>query len=332
MALVAVTAAPAFCTDAPLPKSRQETVSADYIPVSHNVGRIVLSVPSSVAGGGVDSREVCSAIAISDQLILTARHCFYEPDGGKTQYTAGYFVAGPAGEDLYEFSHEPKDENVSDDFVVLESKTTISAFSAATFGSVPKDEPLSENESLFILHFPGPGSMVLTRMNCLLANPGTVAHQLHHTCDTAQGSSGAPIFDNKFRLVGIHQEGGLTGDPKSYNVGTTLAAIMSESFQVLKASQAWQFAQSPPSGPIQLEYKTNFNSFFRKQDDAWSYRTGPDGDASVVVEQSNATGYWQFWRVDTDQTFRFPVAGGPVELKSNPTKPWVTVGTAKRTQ
>ncbi len=41
-----------------------------------------------------------------------------------------------------------------------------------------------------------------------LASPSMIAGaEFSHTCDTERGSSGAPLFDDQFRLVGLHHQG-----------------------------------------------------------------------------------------------------------------------------
>jgi|GEM_PF-6807193 len=321
----------AFATEAAPPTSRRETVLPDYVVAAKNVGRIVLLVPADGGGGGTDSKEVCSGVAISADKVVTARHCFYELAGGQTQYTTALFVPGPMSEEQYTLKHEFLNENADEDFVVLQTQSPIKDYSPTAFGRMKNGEALTKGESLFMLHFPGPGSMVLTRMDCVLSDPPVVGSFLHHNCDTTPGSSGAPIFNNNFRLVGMHLQGGRGNNPTSFNTGVTFTAMVNGSEQLAKASKSWgEGGSAQPTSPVEYEYKTSFNVYILKRAGAWSYRVGKDGAVSQFIEQANENGYFEFWRPVTDQQFKLPVAGGRVDMRPSPAADWVELGTAER--
>jgi V8-like Glu-specific endopeptidase len=60
-------------------------------------------------------------------------------------------------------------------------------------------------------------------------------NKIHYLTDTQQGSSGAPVFNNKWELVALHH----WGSP-SYNVGIRISAICNHLQQTLKTdSDVW---------------------------------------------------------------------------------------------
>ncbi len=329
-------AAPSWSTEGAPPQSRRESVlpQSDYSALAKTVGQIILEVPDGT--GGTITREICSGLAISDTYILTARHCFYTQTGGLVPYLIARISIGRTQESgsMYDLKHVFAEENAPDDFVVIESERKIEEFSASLLKT--SDSFISGSQDLFILHYPGPGSMVLTRMDCRAADPAVVGNSIHHTCDTDPGSSGAPIFDGRFNLVGIHLEGGRnTADANSFNRGTTIAALVGESAIVRSAIQAANNVQKglQPSLPPEYEYRSTIGTFFIKRGDSWTYRRGNDeSSATALVEQDGPGNMWTFWNPYRDVLFQLPTVGGNLRSKAaSKDTAYVVIGTVSRT-
>jgi V8-like Glu-specific endopeptidase len=323
----------AFATEAPPPVSRLEAVPKDFSALASNVGQILLKVPAMEGGGGEDTKEVCTGLAISRSLIITARHCFYELTGGHTAFTGIVFWRARTGQTEANIGtrHNLKKEFVEEsqalDLVLLETIDPMPTGVGA--GLRYSSVALEAGKSLFILHHPGQGSMVLTRFECETSDPAIETGSLHHTCDTSPGSSGAPIFNLESKLVGFHQRGGRTSDPKTYNSGVPFQQALSGLSKLALSTAAWTGSIAAPSEDISEEYKTSGSNYFIRRGVNWTYRVG--AVTYRVVEQSTDDGFWEFWR-DDDHFFNFPKAGGPLKSKPNPYAGWTEIGTATKTK
>ena len=84
---------------------------------------------------------------------------------------------------------------------------------------------LRGSEELVVIHRPGGGQVrVSSRWRAVLAVRRAV---LRHALDTQEGSSGAPIFDRAWRVVGVHCDAGaVTAEGRAaYNIGTLIRAV-----------------------------------------------------------------------------------------------------------
>jgi V8-like Glu-specific endopeptidase len=324
----------AFATDAPPPVSRLEAVPKDFSTLASNVGQILLKVPAMEGGGGEDTKEVCTGLAISRSLIITARHCFYELTGGHTAFTGIVFWRARIGQTeansgtRHNLKKDFAEESKALDLVVLETvePMPIGVGLRLQYSSVA----LEAGKSLFILHHPGQGSMVLTRFECETSDPAIEAGSLHHTCDTSPGSSGAPIFNLESKLVGFHQRGGRTSDPKTYNSGVAFQQARLGLSMLAISTTAWTGIAAIASEDISEEYKTSGSNYFVRRGVNWTYRVGA-GPSYKIFEQSTDDAFWEFWRED-DRFFNFPKAGGTLKSKPNPFVDWTEIGTATKTK
>jgi V8-like Glu-specific endopeptidase len=67
---------------------------------------------------------------------------------------------------------------------------------------------------------------------------------LHYRSPTEAGSSGSPVFDNNWRLIGLHHSGGIRM-PQLNNAGGTYAANEGITFDAIRRGLATQ----PPEAP-----------------------------------------------------------------------------------
>lgn len=323
----------ALASEAAPPASRLEAVPRDFLPLANNVGQILLKVPAFGGGGGEDTKEICTGLAISRRLIVTARHCFHELTGGSTVYTGIIFWRGRTGQDP---SNSGMRHNLKKDFV--EDNPAIDLVVLETVEPMPADVGLNlqysltnleTGKSLFILHHPGEGSMVLTRFECQTFNPAIDNGLLFHTCDTSPGSSGAPIFNLESKIVGFHQRGGRTNDPATYNSGVTFGTALSRLAKLTTSIGQWKNVAAPVAEEVLAEYRTDQSNYYIQRGINWSYRVG-GGTSYKIYDQSTEDGYWEFWRPFGDQVFKFPKAGGSLLWRPSPNSDWTEIGVATK--
>lgn len=322
----------AYGSEGPPPLSRRESVSpqSDYFNLAKMVGQVILEVPDP--SGGTTASTVCSALAISQQYILTARHCFLSPAGGAVAYVNSFVSMGRTENSAksYKLKHEFADESDIDDFVVIEAQEQIAEFAAPLLKS--SGYALGDDRDLFVLHYPGPGSLVLTRMDCHSSKPAVDGSSFFHTCDTDPGSSGAPVFDGSFNLIGLHLAGGRAGDPNSSNRGVTIQELLSKSGILRTAFEKAKVAQGivTTAPPVEYEYNVSTGGRFIKQGDSWIFKR--DTSDSPLVEQDSANEMWTFWDPNRDVLLRWPIDGGRLQSRSaSGNKIFVFIGTVSRT-
>jgi hypothetical protein len=125
---------------------------------------------------------------------------------------------------------------------------------------------VSEGAPLNIFHHPAGQPMRLSRIGCI---GGPISANIReeyflHQCDTLGGSSGAPVLDENFRVVGIHHRGTVDRGVNAYNQGTELLFGQRSLDQLLQArANEFPFLQGELSG---VEGRTAGNVFFGRQD------------------------------------------------------------------
>ena len=90
--------------------------------------------------------------------------------------------------------------------------------------------PVRDGTYVYVIGHPGGGGLQLSiRGNDLIDHDGT---RLHYKAPTAKGSSGSPVFDQVWNLVGVHHKGSnelaaLNGQPGTYpgNEGNSIEAV-----------------------------------------------------------------------------------------------------------
>jgi len=321
----------ASAANLPAPVSRRETIlkESDYWAISQMVGYLILEIPGPK---GPITGEVCTVTAVSQRHFLTARHCYLDETGGPLGYTSAYVRLGPARSSSppYKLKHVLISEDPDRDIVILESEVPIQEFVAGVVRIRP--DPVNDGQDLFLLHHPGPGSVVLTRMDCHADRPALLNGMLNHVCDTDQGSSGAPIFDGSFRLVGIHLRGGYKGSGDEPNKAASIGWIIGANPAIGSyfTSTVATPNVTPPSRKPHEIYKTSLNTQFVRFDSGWFYVSGDDYTrAEQLFDQTTPDStLLDFWEPIRDYRFQIPRSGGDIMVRRATGGTWQKLGTA----
>ncbi|MCF7702334.1 trypsin-like serine peptidase [Loktanella sp. M215] len=184
------------------------------------------AVPPAVAGvaqavawlsfidGGAS--RACTGVLIRSDLLLTNQHCIASDAAcasmraifGYEYDAAGRLNMGPQ---IGCAGFDPAWSDFALDVTALRLTGSPGADYAPI--SLPDMDPGAEalHGPLFIVQHPGPHPKQVSFIDCgAAASPvdgRAAASDFTHTCDTAEGSSGAPVFNAAGQLVGLHHFG-----------------------------------------------------------------------------------------------------------------------------
>lgn len=192
----------------------------DFAEASIVVRRMADSVGMLI--GSWDTKGwCCSAVAVGSDLVLTNWHC-----GGARKALAAeqYWQQSVCDRTVFDFSWDG--DTYSREFQCKEVVQIDQQTDTALLRVVPRNgsdtlRPVqawssvsSAGEALAMLQHPAcrpkqftQGGLCKTAAARIAGSDGTEGADFSHTCDTMSGSSGAPVFDSKFRLVGLHHRG-----------------------------------------------------------------------------------------------------------------------------
>lgn len=296
-----------------------------YYRASEPVGEIILTLSDD------SIIPQCTGIVLNEELVLTARHCF---EGLGLSIKAVTFLLG------YRTFHSgtPYKLNVKarevgaaqqDDYMLL---SAIDRFDISKL-KIPKlgDDPYSKQD-LLIYHHPFGQSLMLSMQGCRAALEATEGVVLQHYCDTETGSSGAPIMDIEFNLVGIHLSGGRRPKEElSTNRGLLISEVskVSSLFRDVMARQAGAkppaVVVAPPTSTT--TYTLKDGGKFTLADGKWFYsERGGDDAGKKLTPQLGGDASQVLWDSSTDSIFEIPKAGGPVRVKQGSGE-WRALGT-----
>ena len=191
--------------------------------LSQSIGRLDILYPDR----GVNN---CTASVIAQDYILTNAHCLPGPDQFGPPRRASLLMGYYAGEDgtrRYEVELEPVETNAQLDYSILR----VFGRPSDKWGTLPllvADPP--DLSSLLLIHHPGGKQKHVTRGGCRSGDPATLRSLVLHTCDTINGSSGAPILAASGKgVIGLHFGGPLSPRPGEYKRGTRIASLAEDS-------------------------------------------------------------------------------------------------------
>lgn len=185
------------------------------------------------------SSWVCSGVMVTPELFLTNWHCggpgkvrSWGPGGGAVDFpAAGYWSGTIATDGVIDLSWD--DDAISRELMVKGTAAPPNQdLDFALLRVAPLDDlgpirpvriattPVAANNKLLIVHHPAGRSKQLS-WNCEVRDANKAgwhdaskATEFTHLCDTEAGSSGGPVLNDTYELVGLHHLG-FDRDPKT---------------------------------------------------------------------------------------------------------------------
>lgn len=111
------------------------------------------------------------------------------------------------------FATSPEEEKGGDDWTAVKVKGNPSAkWGKLVLALLPDGSPKKGDEVIIIQHPGGGYKQIALSHNVIAFADG---RRLQYLTDTLEGSSGSPVFDMEWRVVGLHHKGGWLLDPGS---------------------------------------------------------------------------------------------------------------------
>ncbi len=161
---------------------------------------------------------------ISDQNILTCYHVPYNPKYIIEEIIEARIIMDRlkpnyASQEVIQVDPKPFKQNQASDYIIYTIKDTSQKRPPLKLSTTPP----ANNESIYIIHHPLDMPLTLSRRLCFVTTHNT--NDLLHTCDTLEGSSGAPIISSvTHKVIGLHQ-----GALSDVNIGISITRILNES-------------------------------------------------------------------------------------------------------
>jgi V8-like Glu-specific endopeptidase len=188
--------------------SRSSLVAVSYLELGLRRARSVAKV--RLADGSMGS-----GFLIADNLLLTNHHVLPDAQSAATAIAVFNYEKSIEGTD------KPVDElrllpstwfltSVEDDWTIV----AVEGNPNTRWGAIELgDQEITVGARVNIIQHPGGGPKHVS------LNPGAIAfvdsRRLQYLTDTLPGSSGSPVFDEQWNLVGLHHSGGWLSEPGS---------------------------------------------------------------------------------------------------------------------
>lgn len=312
-------------------------ISSQFRSAATPVGQILFELPTG------EIKPVCTGLIISPRLVLTAHHCLAFTDKStqtvemfkpKAIYLLVDYLNYGVGKQI-SLEVQPVEVGEGDlDYMLL---TSVDPMPLEGRRIPTASRSVVEQEDLYIIHHPFAQPLTISRQFCKATEDPIVGDLFHHICDTQESSSGAPVLDTDFHLVGIHTAGGKSELPGTFNVALLLSKVLEASPAVADALRRYgtdRVVSSTNQPPVRLILKYTLASAetFTQNADGWTLSLGErDGNKSVhLVTQRAGDAEIVLWDSGNDLLYRIPKAGGDVKRRRGDENIWSSMGVAQK--
>jgi hypothetical protein len=284
-----------------------------------------------------DGRRIeCSGMAVAANLVLTARHCI-RLTANKPPKVIRFWLGDTHTDGGIPFILDPTPKDVIDgddqetDFAVMTSKAQ---FDLTQIRIPPLGADPSPMQPLYIYHEPFGQPLTLTRFQCwVIEEPRPTDGMLHHTCDTQTGSSGAPIMNESFQIVGLHVLGGKTETEGTFNEGLPISRIVARSAVLKNAlthgvGQVAHVPESNLTAQPSTVFKLSNGDVFRNSAGQWvlEHFEGTTTTQTALKQQGEPDGNYLLWEPNADLLYEIPVSGGAARKRPAQNGNWDALG------
>jgi V8-like Glu-specific endopeptidase len=189
------------------------------VQVARSVGHIAMD------------RGVATGFLVADDVLMTNNHVFGDAEEAQGAVVKFNFQDGLDGQPMTtdDYEIDPDDFFWTDadlDCTVVRVKRS----PGSTWGviPIPRSAPVRVNDQVVIVQHPAgrPKEIALSDNEVAFVNDDVI----QYLTDTEPGSSGSPVFDISWKLVGLHHSGGWIPEPNSQsthfrNEGIRISAI-----------------------------------------------------------------------------------------------------------
>ena len=163
--------------------------------------------------------DYCTVALISENEILTASHCLEKRDFTKMVAYFEYYTKDTKNLNPYPVK-AIKVNYPSEDVAILE----LSGHPGKEYGFYQLAQSIpSIGEALIIFEHPGLDEKSVSRKNCFLKD--TDNREFLHSCDTEGYSSGSPVLNSRFEIIGVHQ-GSQISESTELNYGRLVKGLL----------------------------------------------------------------------------------------------------------
>ena len=246
-----------------------EWVSASFFEQAQLAGSRVarLLVPRYEAGRKAPGVGVGTGWLVAPRLLLTNHHVVVNRDENEPLPSAADFRRqGESVAAWFDYHREgqehadvPAVEVVSSsealDYALLRLAESASLLERRQLALAAGRPDLPRGARLNIVQCPGGGPLTYAIRNNFYVGPGEKACHLRYLTDTREGSSGSPVFDDKWQVLAMHHgarevdpqmykgDAGMSGVVKFHNEGTAIQDILddlpADARDEIRQAQGW---------------------------------------------------------------------------------------------